>query len=313
VSGKNPTTPTSKFVGSEVQRSRAIRSFLAGLLRRLRQDVPVQATEEKGHLSAWIFSMHGISQDVETPHKYTTRRYDETALRQLVEWMGKVFSPYLNPRMIERAKAQSEEVQKETVGSLRQIPNPYAKDLNSILPQKAARLLDVWGIPREFYSVDDISVTTVRQQLRSLRALLACFQINKIHVLTLIAQAAKGQRQAVLDLVKVDRMFLHDPCTDAVIRQAEMLNERYFLDQLTRAQEYRFKPKMRALHHLYLHLLFMIERFGVPVPPMHELWRILDPHAREYKSLQSLERDVERRRIDFDQMVADAEKELRGK
>jgi len=58
-------------------------------------------------------------------------------------------------------------------------------------------------------------------------------------------------------------------------------------------------------------LLFMIERFGVHLPSMQELWRILDPHAREYKSLQSLERDVERRRADFDQMVADAEKELR--
>ena len=256
--------------------------------------------------------MHGISQDVEIRHKYTTRRYDETALRQLVAWMDKVLSPYLNPRMIGRAKAQSEKVQRETVGSLRQIPNPDVNDLNSILPQKAAQLLDVWGVPRGFYSADDISVTTVRQQLRSLRALLACFQIHKIHVLTLIAQAAKGQRQAVLDLVKLDRMFLHDTCTDAVIRQAEMLNDRYFLDQLTRAQEYRFKPKTRALHHLYLQLSFMIERFGVPLPSTHELWRILDPHAREYKSLQSFERDVERRRIDFDQMVADAEKALRG-
>ena len=186
------------------------------------------------------------------------------------------------------------------------------QDLNSILPQKAAQLLDVWGVPREFYSVDDISVTTVRQQLRSLRALLVCFQINKIHVLTLIARAEKGQRQAVLDLVKVDRMFLHDPCTDAVIRQAEMLNDRYFLDQLTRAQEYRFKPKTRALYRLYLHLLLLIERFGLPLPTMHELWKILDPRAREYESLQSFERDVERRRVDFDQMVADAEKELRG-
>jgi hypothetical protein len=256
--------------------------------------------------------MHGISQDAETPHKYTTRRYSETALRQLADWMGKAFSPYLDPRTIERAKAQSEELQKETADSLRQIPNADVQDLNSILPQKAARLLDIWGVPREFYSVDDISVSTVRQHLRSLRALLVCFQIHKIHVLTLIARAAKGQRQAVLDLVKVDRMFLHDPCTAALIRQAEMLNDRNFMDQLTRAQEYRFKPKMRALHRLYLHLLFMIERFGVPLPPMHDLWRILDPHGREYNSLQSFERDVERRRVDFDQMFTDAVKELRG-
>jgi len=275
--------------------------------------VPIRSTG-KGNLSTWILKFHGISQDEKSSHKYTTPQYDETVFVRLVDWMGKVLGPYLNPRMVERAKAESEELGEETVHSLRQIPNADVKEaLNAVLPQKAAQLLNVWGFPREFYSVDDISVSTVRQMLRAFRALAVCLQLHKTHILTLIARASKGQRQAVLDLVKADRMFLHDPCTEAVITQAEMLNDYNFLDQLTRAQEYRFKPKMRGLHHLYFHLIFMIGHFGAPLPKTRlELLRILDPHGKEYKSLESFERDFQRQREDFWQMLADAERELRG-
>jgi hypothetical protein len=275
--------------------------------------VPIQSTE-KGNLSDWILASHGISQNEKSSPKYTARKYDEKAFERLIDWMGKVFGPYLDPRMVERAKTKSEALGEETVHSLQQIPKGDIKDgLNAVLPEKAAQLLDVWGVPREFYSVQDISVATVRQTLRAFRGLVVCFQLHKAHVVTLIACASKGQRQAVLDLVKVDRLFLHDPCTEEVITQAERLNDHNFLDQLTRAQEYLFKPKMRALHHLYFHLVFMIESFGSPLPKTaFELLRILDPHEKEYKSLESFERDFQRRREDFCQMLGDAERELRG-
>ena len=311
MSVKNPTNPTPKLVGSERQRSRAVRSFLAGSLRFLRREVPIQSTG-KGNLSAWILTFHGISQDEKSSNKFTIRQYDEKAFERLVEWMGKVVSPELDPKMIERAKAKSEELSEDTVHSLRQIPKEDVRNaLDTILPEKAAQLLDVWGFPRELYQVRDISVGTVRQTLRAFRALAVSLQVHKTHVLTLIARASKGQRRAVLDLVKVDRMFLHDPCTEGVITQAEMLNDHNFLDQLTRAQEYPFKPKLRALHHLYLQLLFMIEQFGAPLPKTkHELLNILDPRTKEYKSLEAFERDFQRQREDFWQMLADAETEL---
>jgi hypothetical protein len=309
--GKNPTNPNPKFVGSELQRSRTVRSFLAGSLRFLRREVPIQSTG-KGNLSGWIFAFHGVSQDERSSNTCTAQQYDERAFDRLVDWMGKVLSPYLDPRLVERAKAKSEELKEETAHSLRQIPKGDVKDvLNAVLPQKAAQLLDIWGFPREFYSVHDISVARVRQMLRAFRALVVCLQLHKTHILTLIARASKGQRQAVLELVKVDRMFLHDPCTEAVITQAEMLNDHNFLEQLTRAQQYPFKPNLRALHHLYLHLMFMIEHFGVPLPrTRRELLRILDPHAKEYKSLESFERDFQRQREDFWRILADAEAEL---
>jgi len=202
VSVKNPTNPTPKLVGSERQRSRAVRSFLAGSLRFLRREVPIQSTG-KGNLSAWILTFHGISQDEKSSNKFTIRQYDEKAFERLVEWMGKVVSPELDPKMIERAKAKSEELSEDTVHSLRQIPKEDVRNaLDTILPEKAAQLLDVWGFPRELYQVRDISVGTVRQTLRAFRALAVSLQVHKTHVLTLIARASKGQRRAVLDLAQ---------------------------------------------------------------------------------------------------------------
>lgn len=313
MSGKNPTNPTSKFVGSEFRRSRAVRSFLAGCVRFLRREVPIQSTG-KGNLSNWILEFHGIAQDKKYSHKYTTPQYDETVSKRLVDWMSKLFGPYLDPRVVEQAKAKSEGLTEGTVDSLRQIPNADVRDvLDTIVSQKSVQLLDFWGFPGGVPSLHDISVSKVRQMLRAFRALVVCLQLHKTHVITLIARASKGQRQAVLDLVKVDRMFLHDPCTEAVITQAEMLNDHNFLEQLTRAQEYRYKPKVRVLHHLYFHLMFMIEGSGSPLPKTAlELLRILDPHEKEYKSLESFERDFQRRREDFCQMLDDAERELRG-
>jgi hypothetical protein len=50
-----------------------------------------------------------------------------------------------------------------------------------------------------------------------------------------------------------------------------------------------------------------------PLPKTRlELLRIVDPHGKEYPSLESFERDFQRQREDFWEMAADAERELRG-
>lgn len=38
--------------------------------------------------------------------------------------------------------------------------------------------------------------------------------IHEVHPAMLIARASKGDRQATLDLIKVDKLFLHDRCTE---------------------------------------------------------------------------------------------------
>ena len=308
---ENPTNPTPKFVAPEFQRSRIVRSFLAEALKFLKREVPIQA--ETGDLSTWVLSLHGLSRDEKVPGRYRRQQLDEKAFDALGSWFGKTFGPYLDPKTVNRARAESDKFKDEMVRSLAQNPRSDVKEaLNALLSEEAPRLMDLWGMPRELLSAYEVSVDTVRQMLRAFRTVAVCLQVHKTHALTLILRASKGQRQAVLDLVKVDRMFLHDPCTEAVIKKAELLNDHSFLDQLARAQEYKFKLKVRSLHHLYFHVLFLMEQNGPPLPTLHELSRVLDPHGREYESLESFERDFQRRREDFQQMVADAYAELRS-
>jgi hypothetical protein len=73
-----------------------------------------------------------------------------------------------------------------------------------------------------------------------------------MHPLLLIARASKGDRRETLDLVKADKLFLHDRCTEKVIKDAELRNDHSFLQQLARAQNYRSKLRVREIQHLYV-------------------------------------------------------------
>jgi hypothetical protein len=142
--------------------------------------------------------------------------------------------------------------------------------------------------------------------LRAARAMAVCMAIHEVHPAWLIARASKGDRQATLDLIKVDKLFLHDSCTEKVIRDAELRNDHSFLQQLARAQTYRPKLRVREIQHLYFYSLFLLEQEGnMRLPVGHKLLRVLDPHAREYDSLDAFERDFQRRRKAFEKMLND--------
>jgi len=76
--------------------------------------------------------------------------------------------------------------------------------------------------------------------------------------------------------------------------------------------EYRPKLSGRMVHHIYFYVLFLLEELGVQLPTMHELWQVLDPHGREYDSLSAFERDFQRRREAFTQMLSHAASRNKG-
>jgi hypothetical protein len=49
---------------------------------------------------------------------------------------------------------------------------------------------------------------------------------------------------------------------------------------------------------------------GILLPPLEELWNTIDPLGREYDSLAAFERDFQRRRQDFAQMISAANTEI---
>ena len=146
--------------------------------------------------------------------------------------------------------------------------------------------------------------------MRATRALFLCTALYGTNPLILIARAWRGERNAVLDLVKVDKLFLQDPCTQSVIRQASLQNDREFLGQLANAQRYQPVLRTRDLFHIYFYVLFLWEELGQALPRMDELQRLLDPRGTKFVGVYAFERDLQRCRAQFQEMLANGEAEL---
>jgi len=129
-----------------------------------------------------------------------------------------------------------------------------------------------------------------------------CLLAYKVHPLTLIAQARRGDRQAVLNLIKVDKLFLNDRCTAQVIHDAALQKDRPYLEQLARAIKYTPKTGWRHGCRLYLYLLFnFVPRFGASVKIYHRI----DPDGTRFKTIEAFQKFVERSKKEFDRLQAD--------
>src|SRR5262249_48947161 len=76
-----------------------------------------------------------------------------------------------------------------------------------------------------------------------------------------------------------------------------------FMAQVQRALKYKRRLHRREAFHFYLFNLFLFEKLGIALPPINELRERLDPLGSEYKTLQAFEKDLQRRRDDFEQIV----------
>jgi len=143
------------------------------------------------------------------------------------------------------------------------------------------------------------SLLTLVARMRAARAAGLCYILHKEHPLDLIKRARYGGRRAVLDLVKIDKLFLHDRCTAKVIREAELQNDRRFLRQLGKA--IAFKPKIgwRRAWRLQLFLLFA---WGAKLPALPILQLRVDPDGKRFGSFASFKKFVERCRADFNRI-----------
>jgi hypothetical protein len=136
---------------------------------------------------------------------------------------------------------------------------------------------------------------------RAVRAAALCTIRCKEHPLTLIARARQGDRQAVLDLIKIDKLFLTDSCTSQVIRQAELHNDHRFLQQIARALRYKVKMGWRGGCRLYLYLVFAM---GLELPSLTLLQLRVDPAGTRFRTFPAFQKFVERCRGEFRQWQA---------
>ncbi len=130
------------------------------------------------------------------------------------------------------------------------------------------------------------------------------------HPLTLIVRAWSGDKEAVLELVRIDRLFLQDSSTAAVIRTAALRSDQPFMRQLALAQKDEPRLRRRDLIHIYLNVFFFLEFSGQKPPLIAELHRLLDPAGNIFPGLYAFERDFERRRKRFVEMFEEMDSQL---
>ncbi len=269
------------------------------MLRFIRRERPLPNI--KGDLSSWIVQLHSL-----TRHEAGESDRARSELQKtLGNWIEQIAGLELDLRKTEAAVTKARQTRDGiNAEEMKSLYHGDKREFESQFQQKTREVIDAFSVPPELPAIKEfLSLEGSLKMLRAIRAVAICLTIHITHPLLLIRRAAKGDRQSTLDLIKIDKLFLHDNCTERVIKDAELMNDHSFLQQLARAQNYQPKLRGRDIQHLYFYLLFLLEELGNSLPTGYELWRILDPRAREYDSLDAFERDFQRRRKDFEQML----------
>jgi hypothetical protein len=122
-----------------------------------------------------------------------------------------------------------------------------------------------------------------------------CIARYRVSLMVLIELARGGERRAVLDLIKIDKLFLLDSCTQGVLRKALSSSDRAFSDQVARAQLFKPRFDRRAACELYLYVFSL----RIELPPIAKLRVILDPDGTAFPKTYDFEKCYERRKSEI--------------
>ena len=279
------------FVASGPDEDGAAQFFLAASEWCLSQEEISINAPVKGEISLWIRRLYRAR--IAAPKKRWVRGREALQSAMLKESVAILADPQdkdqtrlaalISSIPSDDLQRISETLRKGDVSALNVVRAEVAE---KILP-RMRREMNVESIP---------SALTLVTRMRAARAAGLCYLLHKEHPLTLINRAKDGDRGAVLDLVKIDKLFLHDCCTTRVIREAQLQNDRRFLRQLGKAIAYKPKIGWRRAWQLQLYFLFA---GGAKLPSLPILQLRLDPEGRRVGSSAAFRRLVERCRADF--------------
>jgi hypothetical protein len=152
----------------------------------------------------------------------------------------------------------------------------------------------------------NISIPPPPERVRAVEVTIRCFQVLKKSPLAVIERARNGDRNAVLELVKMDRMFLHDSSTRDVITEAERRQDQRFLSQLSAAMRYQ-TPKLQKERFVCWSLLFLIFASGSEIPKHRDLQEWVDPNGAVFETPEAMDKFVQNCRKSFDHLESPSE------
>jgi hypothetical protein len=127
---------------------------------------------------------------------------------------------------------------------------------------------------------------------RATQTVYRCLARYRLSPISLIQDARNGDRRAVLDLVKIDKLFLLDNCTQDVLQKALLSGDKLFTEQLARAQ--LFKPTFTRRQACEIYMLFLAGS-QVRLPTLARLKMVLDPDGESFPGRYDFEKCFERR------------------
>jgi hypothetical protein len=306
-----PTTFRSKVVASPNIMSRLLRQALAAVVRLARIGRSKSWPILEGDLSSWIYDVHSMIEKESDDGAFGECRFDEARACAAVEFLCSTLGPDMDVRGLKRLDVEFQRIGQEKGPELRRaFGRGDLDEFNLQFSKVLSEMTNASRTPSTFFQEQGFSFESYIRLQCATGAILGCMAIHDEHPLLLLTRASKGDRQAVLDLVKVDKLFMHDSVCSPVIRKAEFEQDRAYLAQLKGALQYKRKFRRRDIMRLYFYLLAILESQHIPIPPMEDLWSILDPLGSEYKSLSAFEKDFQRRRQIFFEMIATLEKEV---
>ena len=254
--------------------------------------------------------MHGVKK--QKSKGGVLKPIDEGVVHASTQFVNQWLSPEGDVRQAQRSIAQTKKIADAQVPKIVEAHrNGDLERFGTLTSHATTELMSVAGIPATLFP-GGLSLEQFSQLWRAMRASVFCWVLHNQHPLVLIKRALKGDREAVLKLVKADKLFLQDSSCAATIKKAELQGDRGFEKQLAKAIEYQPTIRRREILQLYFQILFLLEGQAVQLPTLNELWSTLDPHGKEYDSLSAFERDFQRRRQDFNKIFKEADEEALG-
>jgi hypothetical protein len=293
-----PTAPVPILVASGTGGDHAADFYLTMMDWLLRGDVGLHGDLE-GDISDWL--REALTKPVEFERHNIPKQNEASVQRELMRESFAITADPRNKKELQIGdllEGTGQENLNQTLEALQRGDLSAADKIKADLGEKLAQGFAKQATPESISALANLAARG-----RALRAAMLCMAIYRKNPLWLIEQARGGNREAVLTLLKLDKLFLTDTCTAKVIRKAELQNDRIFLGQLARAVTYQSKTNWRIGCRMYMYLLLIWP--GLEVPSLIKLWHRLDPEGQQFASIGTFEKFVERCRKEFDQIQAE--------
>ena len=270
---EEPTSGGTLFVGSQ-REERVLADVVHPFLRQwLSHEPDFAGTSPEGNISSWIYDL--FNGDVETAGLRLSR-----SSSQLAQLIAKLVD-YIARELVQRG--QNAVKVTHPILSLRDLDFDEAE----------------WTSIENKPGIKKFDASRFLTLLRALRVVAICLFQYKIHPLGLVKEASQGNKHAILQLVRLDTLFLTDPCTQGQIRKASLENDKGFHRQLARAQ--KDKPQI-AKNTVPRLILFGFLGLRIPLPKYTRLRLLLDPNGEIFKTPEAFERFVQRGKKEFESL-----------